>query len=455
MQNQIGTVFVSSTREVLPKPAQAGYEHSLSYAAGRFGNAIGNAGFAVSLIADPAAYTLPQAVNALAEANQGDARAAGRMAKSTALGQDSLSHVCVREWNDMRLMPGVALNIAHFSWEGPSFPEAAQSVFGAGPLPTLRRFDTVLACSQFLADSLANNDVESPIFVPTPIATVQEAALCSTRSPREALIRELAKNGSAVFCPYYHYDPTFPGNDWDARHLRLDGNPLSRLLGLLSSKSELLDGGPALFVSQGNPGDGRKNLVTTMEGFGLYAADVSDAYLIVLAPPMSRQKLTDSMGPEAGERFGWGWWGSRNVFILPMHLSNQSQLALYGLADFFLNASRAEGQHVPLQEAIQAGCIPVSTRHTAMNEYLDEDASVVIRSEPKPRTLRDPSSGLTYTQEWWETDPIDIASACDAASKIALGSRPDRRKTSQSRLNSYTHPAVSELLSTIIQGGPR
>ena len=52
--------------------------------------------------------------------------------------------------------------------------------------------------------------------------------------------------------------------------------------------------------------------------------------------------------------------------------------ALYEAADFYLCTSIAEGQNLPMLEAMSFGVVPVSPRHTAMRDYLDNDNSVEV-----------------------------------------------------------------------------
>ncbi len=52
--------------------------------------------------------------------------------------------------------------------------------------------------------------------------------------------------------------------------------------------------------------------------------------------------------------------------------------ALYGIADYYVSTSVAEGQNLPLLEAMAHGTIPVSTSNTAMADYVKPDNAFLI-----------------------------------------------------------------------------
>src|ERR1700694_254729 len=54
--------------------------------------------------------------------------------------------------------------------------------------------------------------------------------------------------------------------------------------------------------------------------------------------------------------------------------------ALYPISDFYLCTSVAEGQNLPVIEAMAHGVVPVSTINTAMLDYLSRDNCVEIKT---------------------------------------------------------------------------
>src|SRR5208337_582055 len=62
--------------------------------------------------------------------------------------------------------------------------------------------------------------------------------------------------------------------------------------------------------------------------------------------------------------------------------------SLYQAAEFYVCTSAAEGQGLPLQEAMAAGLVPISPAATAMEDYIKEDHAIVMQPKPAPIPLR-------------------------------------------------------------------
>ena len=62
---------------------------------------------------------------------------------------------------------------------------------------------------------------------------------------------------------------------------------------------------------------------------------------------------------------------SDRIAFFNAFLSEAQMTALYSLADFYLCTSVAEGQNLPLLEAMAHGTVPVTTANTAMLDYID------------------------------------------------------------------------------------
>ena len=141
---------------------------------------------------------------------------------------------------------------------------------------------------------------------------------------------------------------------------------------------------PLVFVSVFNPEDHRKNLNAMLRGFYTFSKINGDAVLIIklvtslashdIAPremvfKLIANKLDDN-----------GVLQSDRILFVSDFLTDEELDALYRSADFYLCASIAEGQNLPLLEAMGRGAVPVSTRHTAMADYLDDENSIEVPS---------------------------------------------------------------------------
>ena len=135
-----------------------------------------------------------------------------------------------------------------------------------------------------------------------------------------------------------------------------------------------------IFLTVCNPYDKRKNITSLIEGFLMATRAREDVVLIV-------KLVTSGMfEPPAGYLFHqirvlFGiphCLKEESVILMSGHLSDDQMNSLYGGSDFYLCSSIAEGQNLPLLEAMSAGCVPVSTRNTAMADYITADIAVVI-----------------------------------------------------------------------------
>jgi glycosyltransferase involved in cell wall biosynthesis len=83
------------------------------------------------------------------------------------------------------------------------------------------------------------------------------------------------------------------------------------------------------------------------------------------------------------------------IILISGYLSDEDLATLYRMSNFYLCGSVAEGQNLPLLEAMSYGVVPVSTAHTAMADYLTEDNSVAIRSRPFAAYRREMAADVT------------------------------------------------------------
>ncbi|HEU5115189.1 MAG TPA: hypothetical protein VFT74_00790, partial [Isosphaeraceae bacterium] len=70
--------------------------------------------------------------------------------------------------------------------------------------------------------------------------------------------------------------------------------------------------------------------------------------------------------------------------LLTEYLDDAQMLDLIRVSTFYVNASRAEGACLPLQQALAAGRPALAPSHTSMSDYVRPDASFLIGSDPEP-----------------------------------------------------------------------
>lgn len=172
------------------------------------------------------------------------------------------------------------------------------------------------------------------------------------------------------------------------------------------------------FLTVVNPHDQRKNLRPLFEAFASFAREKPEAILLVKASAhdFTAYGINDlifthqlARQDEVLEAFI-----SRQIWICNDKLTDDDLDRLYGLSDYYICSPIAEGQNLPLLEAMLRGCIPVTPCHTAMLDYIRPENAVVVPSRRKV-----PSEHLrsVYDLETCEIDMVetdDVLVALDA-----------------------------------------
>jgi len=139
-----------------------------------------------------------------------------------------------------------------------------------------------------------------------------------------------------------------------------------------------------VFISVLNPEDHRKNMNAMLRGFHNFNNINKNSILIIkLVTSLSDRKIDprDLVYKLISNKLDDnGILQSSRILFITDYLSDESMDSLYRAADFYLCTSIAEGQNLPLLEAMARGAIPVSPRHTAMADYLDDTNSINMTS---------------------------------------------------------------------------
>jgi hypothetical protein len=144
---------------------------------------------------------------------------------------------------------------------------------------------------------------------------------------------------------------------------------------------------PMIFVSVFNAHDYRKQIAPMLRGFIEFTRNHPNAILLCKVTTVDRgSEINDVLfreqlleldrltPPLISEKI----WLTRDV------LTRDEMVALYDVADYYVCTSHAEGQNLPLIEAMGRGVVPVSTDGTAMDAYIDPETAVTIESERRP-----------------------------------------------------------------------
>src|SRR5262249_30508702 len=105
------------------------------------------------------------------------------------------------------------------------------------------------------------------------------------------------------------------------------------------------------------------------------------------------------------------------------------------------------GQNLPLQEAMAWGLVPITTRHTAMLDYVSEENAIVIRSERRPIGRPDTAMGSDPDASWHVCTAADVAYALRRFA--GLGEPHRREQGGQARATIARDYSIEKVASLI------
>lgn len=143
---------------------------------------------------------------------------------------------------------------------------------------------------------------------------------------------------------------------------------------------------PTVFVTIVDPADPCANFEQLVRGFMLATGKTENAVLIAVLA-VSAERRAELKAPDIGYRLAEQHFRadadliSDKILLVPDRLSSARMGALMELADYYLCASSAEDQNMPLMIGMAHGAVPVSTRVTAMGDYLTDENSLDVETE--------------------------------------------------------------------------
>jgi glycosyltransferase involved in cell wall biosynthesis len=159
-----------------------------------------------------------------------------------------------------------------------------------------------------------------------------------------------------------------------------------------------LDG--IIYTTVFNPLDGRKNWQDLVSGFVWALRDSEDATLVF---KMIYRDFAKVRGIVTDELFRLLPFKCR-VVILDGYLNDAEYAKLIQESAYVVNTSYAEGQCLPLAEYMSAGKPAISPAHSAMEDYINENNSFVVRSSAErtfwPHDLREALRTTRYRIDW-------------------------------------------------------
>ena len=348
-------------------------------------------------------------------------------------------HVAFKPYEEFRLLKGAA-NIAHVAWEFDKVPSFAEL-----PLDHPRR-DNVLndyvhvlglaseiwvGC-EYTKAVFAQHGLKRVQVVPAPIETAlredeDEAAMGGIHKIGclEFTRKSIAKCIDSTGAPALDPSTMFRADDCRAA-------------------------GGKVFFSVFNPGDPRKNVAALFLGFQEYLRRTkrNDLLIVKLVLDGSPQSLRNALAKQLPKYFEYAgvpvsFIDCANILLVPDRLSTEALAGLYRAADFYVCTSAAEGQGLPVQEAMAAGLVPISSAETAMADYIKPDHAIVMQAKPAPIPLQVSSAYGLWGLSWRLVDHHEVVQGLLRAAEMA----PDEyaRRSAAARLfihNEYGFDAI-------------
>lgn len=161
--------------------------------------------------------------------------------------------------------------------------------------------------------------------------------------------------------------------------------------------SETLELSGIVYTTIFNPFDQRKNWPDLLTAFLLALQDCDDATLVMkLVLPPDRADAGVNRVLRAYRQLGLS---HRCTLVLVSAYLDDAQLQeLARGTTFYVNASRAEGGCLPLQDFLAAARPAIAPSHTALEELVGDDCAFVVESHPEPASWpQDPDQRCTTT----------------------------------------------------------
>ena len=359
-------------------------------------------------------------------------------------------HLMFKPFEEIRFLRG-ALNIAHIAWEFPVLPSAEQWRIGDPrrnhPFSDYKRMlcvpDRVWVGCDFTAKVLHACGISHVDVVPAPIMSTCKTADDLRRSRtvgKLSALRAVAKIKA------------FPLNR--RMHARLDSEAISENMATLENILRL---GSRIFLSIASPGDIRKNLPALLDGFSLARQQNPDILLLLkVTIDDNHVRLGDVLRDIIPRRYAelernFGEVSLNDIYVIGDYLSDSVLKALYRCSDFFLSTSFAEGQGLPLQEAMAEGVVPITPCHTAMSDYINSENAVVISHKYiQAPWVFSAAYGLTDFSVAYSTED-DVKTSIIEAASMDHGSLAEKSMAAWSTIKqNYSEEAVVAVACQIL-----
>lgn len=309
-----------------------------------------------------------------------------------------------------------APNIAFPFWE---FPDIPNEDFANNPRSNWARIagrlDLILTASSFTRDAFARAGVRTPVHV-VPVPIRPEYFDVPAWEPKQTVVLD---------CPCYRfppeaaetpptesaYVPASPRPTLSAKGLArhvyknlvkplLPGR-VAKCLAITARAaaaarraheedvqiaypaSPSLELSGIVFTTILNPFDPRKNWHDLLSAYLLALGDREDATLVIKLV-VARHEAAAGLNHVLNHYQGLKLRHRCRLVLVTAYLSDAQMVELARASTYYVNAARAEGACLPLQDFLAAGRPGIAPTHTAMAEYFDPEVGFVVASHREP-----------------------------------------------------------------------
>jgi len=305
------------------------------------------------------------------------------------------------------IIPG-AFNVCVFAWEFDRLPTKSvepNGIFKKDYKTALKQFNAVITLSEYAQKTLKNNGITSHVLPSlTELPTVKPGT-----SIDNLVCYQLSTENS-----FYKHSPA----KISVKKLLKDVPTNKRFLYIM------------------NPHDIRKNFGNLVTAFQKYIVDNPNAILIL---KMTVQGDLDALRKIAFGREFPAFPNTlfKNVYFIPEKLSDGELRLLLESFDNYVSPSRAEGQNLPLCEAMLSGRICIAPTHTSMADYVDDTVAITLGS-----SIWQITKDTHKYKEFWGLNWYDVSeqTILDALYKSDLTDkeRNDMIDASQKRIKDFS-----------------
>lgn len=209
---------------------------------------------------------------------------------------------------------------------------------------------------------------------------------------------------------------------------------------------KLCDG--KMFLQILNPFDFRKDLALTIKAFSIHSEIFPNDFLILklTCRPKNERIYRDVFPVVLSDITSLH---SRNIYFTTDYIESDFMMNFYSVFDFYFSTTRAEGQNLPLQEAMSCGVIPVTPCHTAMIDYCNVDNSIIIESSKKIIYPSKHPDSTFWGRTWYQSILKSVLTSLKVASNMALSDADDFRESSAKTIGKlYSRGNIFNLIAS-------